>query len=644
MNHSLVKIITLFGMTIAALPYLGLAEQGNMDIAKNHLYIIEPGPIEKSTLYADGSVIELQTESVTWPIIGSDVTNLTLGEFRKMVQAGRQAFENDPNKIIVSGDGSRGGLNIVFNVTNPPPGAVAALESAATYIENLFTDSVTVTISIGFSSMGPTVLGWCQSYYAGSPTWTETRNGLINDMDADDSIQNWLPLGSTIPVRYTYNNPTITNEDRCYFTKANYNAAIGTVSGDAAHIEFNIDFTWDYDPSNGITGGYMCFQSVATHETGHCLGFTSGADFRPTDIEALDIYRFQLSDGSGDFNPDYLSEFQATARMSDLDNGTSSDDVNSDLITYEYRMSDGDPYQCSHFSQNNVNAIMQPAMSSSKTFYPYFYRIADRHMFDAIGWDYLTNFTMDMIIVGNGTVNKDPDSFAYQPGTQVELLATPDPGWAFDHWSGDLTGGNNPDTVTMDYDKTITANFRDLYYTLTTNVIGSGSVLKNPDLPEYLPATPVELTADPDPGWSFDHWSGNLWGSQNPDTIIMNGNRTVTAHFEDQYVAENQLSEIQSPFIDISPNPSRDRVIIEYGIGQNKEVTSGHELAVSINIYDVAGNTVKSFNLASDILPHASKVSWDGRDNVGKKVSSGVYFIKFEAGDYKETRKLLLLR
>jgi len=173
MNHSLVKIITLFGMTIAALPYLGLAEQGNMDIAKNHLYIIEPGPIEKSTLYADGSVIELQTESVTWPIIGSDVTNLTLGEFRKMVQAGRQAFENDPNKIIVSGDGSRGGLNIVFNVTNPPPGAVAALESAATYIENLFTDSVTVTISIGFSSMGPTVLGWCQSYYAGSPTWTD---------------------------------------------------------------------------------------------------------------------------------------------------------------------------------------------------------------------------------------------------------------------------------------------------------------------------------------------------------------------------------------------------------------------------------------------------------------------------------------
>ena len=41
------------------------------------------------------------------------------------------------------------------------------------------------------------------------------------------------------------------------------------------------------------------------------------------------------------------------------------------------------------------------------------------------------------------------------------------------------------------------------------------------------------LTADPDPGWSFDRWSGDLTGSQNPDTLILSGNMTVTAFFEE---------------------------------------------------------------------------------------------------------------
>jgi len=41
----------------------------------------------------------------------------------------------------------------------------------------------------------------------------------------------------------------------------------------------------------------------------------------------------------------------------------------------------------------------------------------------------------------------------------------------------------------------------------------------------------VQLTANANPGWTFSAWSGDMSGSTNPDTITMDGNKTVTATF-----------------------------------------------------------------------------------------------------------------
>ncbi len=59
----------------------------------------------------------------------------------------------------------------------------------------------------------------------------------------------------------------------------------------------------------------------------------------------------------------------------------------------------------------------------------------------------------------NGTVSKDPDQPTYNHGTIVQLTATPNAGWTFIDWSGDASGSANPLSVTMDGNKTITANF-----------------------------------------------------------------------------------------------------------------------------------------------------------------------------------------
>lgn len=68
--------------------------------------------------------------------------------------------------------------------------------------------------------------------------------------------------------------------------------------------------------------------------------------------------------------------------------------------------------------------------------------------------------------------------------------------------------------------------------TLTTTVVGGGSVLQVPDQVIYQLGDTVELTAVADSGWVFDQWSGEVAGSTNPDQITMTtADHTVTATF-----------------------------------------------------------------------------------------------------------------
>ena len=66
---------------------------------------------------------------------------------------------------------------------------------------------------------------------------------------------------------------------------------------------------------------------------------------------------------------------------------------------------------------------------------------------------------LSVTTVGNGSVSKDPDQAIYGFGSSVQLTAAADPGWQFSGWGGDVSGTANPLTVTMDSDRSITANF-----------------------------------------------------------------------------------------------------------------------------------------------------------------------------------------
>jgi hypothetical protein len=279
------------------------------------------------------------------------------------------------------------GLDIVF-VLGPsvPAAAIPAFAAAEAYIESQFpNDPFVLTVQVSFAALSPGVIGGTGSTY-GYLNWGDYRNAMVAGADGNDVLPSYLP-SSTIPVRYGTNKTT--NENRVFVTTANWKALGGTYAGNDASMQFSTNFPFDYDPSNGVTGGTISLQDVIVHETGHAMGFTSGVDFRRNDIEATDVFRFRNTDSNQDFNPDTLAEFTSRPRWAVKNNP--NNDVNFDLITIQYLASDGSPYQASHFRETgaapNAIGIMEAAFSYGETFYPNLMYQSDLDMFDAIGYD-----------------------------------------------------------------------------------------------------------------------------------------------------------------------------------------------------------------------------------------------------------------
>jgi hypothetical protein len=76
-----------------------------------------------------------------------------------------------------------------------------------------------------------------------------------------------------------------------------------------------------------------------------------------------------------------------------------------------------------------------------------------------IGADEFTVYTLATAVVGSGSIDVSPLQAVYPEGAEVALTALPASGWSFVDWTGDLTGSANPDTLLMDADKSVTANF-----------------------------------------------------------------------------------------------------------------------------------------------------------------------------------------
>lgn len=83
------------------------------------------------------------------------------------------------------------------------------------------------------------------------------------------------------------------------------------------------------------------------------------------------------------------------------------------------------------------------------------------------------------------------------------------------------------------------------------------------------------------------------------------------------------------------PNPFNPTTNINFDVPVNSQVT--------LTIFNVLGQKVKTL-VDKEMAANKYKVDWDGTSDAGVRVSSGVYFYRMQAGDFTQTKKMMLIK
>ncbi len=235
------------------------------------------------------------------------------GQIRGLMMIRLVALGATTAMLLASGAAQAVQTPIQFNLINTggvEEGTKAywGFHAAADYWSSVLTTAqpVTININVGFQPLGPNILGSTRSSFTSKAVQSieqrlAARQSTVNDANAVVPSLSPGQLGvGALNVRtpgYTGFNPDgtpygIDNATSVYDTDGSYNnSVIGLTQANAkalgytafsnpvdASITFSSQFSFDFNPRNGINTGSYDFLAVAIHEIGHALGFVSGVD------------------------------------------------------------------------------------------------------------------------------------------------------------------------------------------------------------------------------------------------------------------------------------------------------------------------------------------------------------------------------
>ena len=114
------------------------------------------------------------------------------------------------------------------------------------------------------------------------------------------------------------------------------------------------------------------------------------------------------------------------------------------------------------------------------------------------------------------------------------------------------------------------------------------------------------------------------------DDIYWDGGET-TSIIENEFGENPTKFSLQNNF----PNPFNPITILRYDLPEQAQVT--------LTVYDLMGREVTQLVNTTREAGFKS-VQWDATDSFGKPVSAGVYLYQIQAGDFRQTKKLVLLK
>ena len=120
-------------------------------------------------------------------------------------------------------------------------------------------------------------------------------------------------------------------------------------------------------------------------------------------------------------------------------------------------------------------------------------------------------------------------------------------------------------------------------------------------------------------GWEFSQWQGDVTGSANPQSVVVSAHMNVVAQFTRLVTSDTDEAAVVPGRLALSqnwPNPFNPTTTLRYSVPRRDHVL--------LRVYDVRGRLVVTL---VDALhnPGVYKQIWDGRNNTGLRVPSGIY-------------------
>ena len=220
--------------------------------------------------------------------------------------------------------------------------------------------------------------------------------------------------------------------------------------------------------------------------------------------------------------------------------------------------------------------------------------------------------TMHVSAIGMSLKEAGPNVNAIATVTIVDGLGTPVSGATVSgQWSG---ATNDTDSGTTDE---------------SGQVVLQSDKLRGPD-----PGTTYTFTIDDAPngvtkaGWTYDE-TANFCYPDPPSgsiTYTLAAPAFVKAHSTD--------------LLNAYPSPGNPDIWIPFTLSDAKHV--------AIRIYDATGRLVRTLELGEKApgayITKAKAAYWDGRNEAGEQVGSGIYFYSIQAGDFTATKKVIIAR
>lgn len=269
------------------------------------------------------------------------------------------------------------------------------------------------------------------------------------------------------------------------------------------------------------------------------------------------------------------------------------------------------------------------------------WRLPAKSVVTFVGY-YASGIRLSIQTVGNGTVSRNPDKFAFEEGETVTLTAQPQTGYVFAGWSGSgLSGNENPITITMNEDKAITALF--------VRGTADGNLVLNGDF------------SSGSEEWTLNTWGGSASGSVvdgeyriniestgtnshdiqlvQPGLYLENG-KTYVVKF-DAYAASNRSLEVNVEMKD-DPWTSYLPQLQQFDLTTTKQTftfkfTMEHPTDISGRIgFNVSTSTVAVFidNVSVKVFDPTSLYSGDRIRNSSVNVSCKNSLLRIDMGDF----------